>query len=161
LAGMMNQSGEAMLSNKQINLVRQSFASLAPRADQFGVDFYKALFSLRPALRLLFTDDPELQRKKLVEMLGAAAGMLDEPERLVPVLEASGRRHALYGVSERYYEPVGAALLKALDSALGAEFDAETAAAWSRLFDLMSKTMIRGARSLQNDAADTFIPFGH
>ena len=140
-----------MVTNKQIDLVRQSFGRVAPRADRFAASFYDLLFGRQPALRLLFPDDLAAQKKKLVEMLEAALYLLDEPEKLVPVLEDSGRRHALYGVRERHYEPVRAALVAALEETLGAAFDAETAAAWERVYGLMSETMMRGARGLRNE----------
>ena len=138
-----------MLTNKQIDLVRRSFERVAPCMGEFADGFYDTLFGYQPALRLLFPDDLDAQKNKLVEMLEAALGLLDEPEKLVPVLEESGRRHALYGVRERHYEPVGGALLAALGETLGAEFDTETAAAWARLYGVMSDAMMRGARGLQ------------
>lgn len=144
-----------MLTNRQIDLVRQSFERVAPCAGKFAGNFYDALFGRQPALRLLFPDDLAAQKKKLVEMLEATIDLLDEPEKLVPVLEESGRRHALYGVRERHYEPVGAALLAALRETLGAAFDTETAAAWTRVFDVLRETMMRGARGLKDrDAAE-------
>ncbi len=138
-----------MLTSRQIDLVRQSFERVTPRTVEFAEGFYDSLFGRQPALRLLFPDDLAAQKKKLVDMLEAALQLLDEPERLVPVLEESGRRHALYGVRERHYETVGAALVEALGATLGAGFDAETAAAWVGLYGLLSETMKRGARGLE------------
>jgi hemoglobin-like flavoprotein len=119
-----------------------------PHAGAFAEDFYNELFRRQPALRLLFPSDLAAQEKKLIDMLETAVALLGEPERLSRVLEESGRRHALYGVREQNYARVGEALLQALRAALGAAFDAETAAAWARVYGLMSETMIRGARAL-------------
>jgi hemoglobin-like flavoprotein len=150
-----------MLTNRQIDLVRRSFERIAPQAGEFSGDFYNALFGLQPALRLLFPDDLAAQEKKLIDMLAAAVTLLGDPEKLTPVLEEAGRRHALYGVRERHYEPVGAAFLQALQAALGAAFDAETAAAWARVYGLMSTAMIRGARTLRNADDETAGGLGH
>ena len=139
-----------MLTDRQITLVRESFECIMPRAGEFAGNFYDALFGLQPALRLLFPNDLAAQEKKLIDMLETAVALLNEPERLMPVLEESGRRHALYGVRERNYARVGEALLQTLHATLGAAFDAETAAAWTHVYGLMSETMIRGGRSLQN-----------
>jgi hemoglobin-like flavoprotein len=51
------------------------------------------------------------QRKKLMQMLTAAVKGLDRLEQLVPVVQDLGRRHSTYGVVDRHYETVGAALL--------------------------------------------------
>jgi hemoglobin-like flavoprotein len=142
--------GNAMLKNKQIEIVRRSFARVMPRADRFTADFYEVLFRLQPALRLLFHDDLAAQKKKLVDLLETVIALLDEPAKLLPVLEDSGRRHALYGVRERHYELVGAAIHAALRKSLGAAFDEEAAAAWSQVYGLMSETMIGGARALKS-----------
>ena len=143
-----------MLTTKQIALVRNSYEAVAARAGEFAAEFYERLFGLQPALRLLFPDEMEAQKKKLMEMLGAAVRLLDDPTRLALVLEESGRRHLLYGVRERDYETLGAALLETLAQSPGATFDAETAAAWTSVYEVMSEAMIRGAHSLQNAGDD-------
>ena len=135
------------MNSEQINLVRRSFEKIS--AARLAESFYNHLFSAQPALRLLFPDDLGGQREKLAFMLGAAIQMLDEPAKLVPLLEKSGRRHALYGAREEHYETVGAALFASLRETSGAEdFTAETEVAWMKLYELMSETMKRGARRL-------------
>ena len=48
--------------------------------------FYEHLFRLDPALRGLFKGDMQAQGKKLMQMIGAAVGMLDDVPKLMPVL---------------------------------------------------------------------------
>lgn len=134
------------MNDEQIKLIKRSFKKISSEA--FAESFYNNLFSIQPALRLLFPDDFEEQKKKLMLMLEATIEMLDEPEKLIPVLEESGRRHALYGAREEHYETVGAALLASLRETLGKEFTDETEAAWTKLYKEMSEIMKRGARQL-------------
>jgi hemoglobin-like flavoprotein len=135
------------MNSEQINLVRRSFEKISSEA--FAEIFYKHLFSIQPALRLLFPDDFGERREKLLPMIEASIEMLDEPKKLVPVLEEFGRRHALDGIREEHYETLGTALLASLWKTVGAEdFTGETEAAWTELYQIMSETMKRGARGL-------------
>lgn len=134
------------MNSEQIKLIRRSFEKIS--AEAFAESFYNHLFSIQPALRLLFPDDFGAQKKKLRLMLEAALEMLDEPEKLISVLEESGRRHALYGVREEHYETVGAAFLESLREMSAAGFTAETEAAWTKFYEEMSEIMKCGARRL-------------
>ena len=144
-----------MLTSEQIDLIRDAFERIAPRREAFAEDFYDRLFSLQPALRLLFSEDLSGQKKKLVEMLAAMIGLLDEPEKLAPLLADSGARHALYGVREEHYETVGTALLETLRATLRTRFDRETEAAWAAMYAVFSRNMIGGARALRASTAKT------
>jgi hemoglobin-like flavoprotein len=78
-------------------------------------------------------------------MIGAAVGMLDRPDALLPVLRQLGARHAGYGVVDTHYATVGAALLLTLEQGLGDAFTPETRAAWADLYAVISRTMQQGA----------------
>lgn len=133
------------MSPEQIQLVRQSFARVAPIAAQVGALFYTKLFARDPAISGLFTSsDMSEQARKLLEMIGNAVRLLDHPERLDPVLRALGRRHVEYGVQAAHYDSVGAALLETLADALGADFTPATRAAWTALYAHVGRTMRTG-----------------
>ncbi len=130
----------------QIRLVRASFDLVAPIADDAAALFYRHLFARDPALAPLFRGDMAEQGRRLMQMIGAAVRLLDQPGTLVPVLEQLGARHAGYGVRESHYATVGAALLQTLEDGLGAAFDAATREAWTAMYALASGTMIAAAR---------------
>ncbi len=134
------------MNPEQINLIRRSFEKISSEA--FAESFYNHLFSIQPALRLLFPDDLGERNEKLIPVFEAAIEMLEEPEKFIPVLEETGRRHALDGLREEHYETIGAALLASLRETVGADFTAETEAAWTKLYEVMSETMKSGARRL-------------
>ena len=52
-----------------------------------------------------------------------------------------GERHRVYGVRHEHFPVAGAALLAALSETLGAEFDAEARAAWTKAFQSLADGM--------------------
>src|SRR6185503_18545359 len=111
-----------MLTKEQITLVKGSFAVIAPIADDAAALFYRRLFEIDPRLRPMFKSDMAEQRRKLMQMLTAAVKGLNHLNRLVPIVEDLGRRHAAYGVADAHYDTVGEALLWTLERGLGKEF---------------------------------------
>jgi nitric oxide dioxygenase len=130
-----------MLTAAQKTLVQDSFAAIVPIADDAAVLFYQRLFELDPSLRAMFPANMFEQRKKLLQMLAAAVKGLDNLDRLVPVLEDLGRRHAGYGVLDAHYDTVGAALLWALQAGLGDGFTPAVKEAWTTVYGLIASTM--------------------
>ena len=88
----------------------------------------------------------EDQGKKLMQMIGAAVGKLNDLESLVPILQGLAKRHVAYGVKEEHYGIVGAALLKTLGQGLGAAFTPQVKASWSEVYGVMSTVMITAAK---------------
>jgi hemoglobin-like flavoprotein len=142
-----------MLTAAQKTLVQDSFAAIVPIADDAAVLFYQRLFEIDPSLRAMFPADMFEQRKKLIQMLAAAVKGLDHLDRLVPVLEDLGRRHAGYGVLDAHYDTVGAALLWTLGAGLGDAFTPEVKEAWTTVYGLIASTMQTAARDAAAAAA--------
>ncbi len=133
----------------QIRRVRTTFALLLPNAKSAAALFYANLFEMDPALRPLFKGPVGAQGAKLMQALGAAIGLLEKPEVLLPVLRRMGERHVGYGVQPAHYAVVGAALLQTLAQGLGEHFDAETRNAWARLYGLVADTMLEAAAAAE------------
>jgi len=134
-----------VLSRQQVELIRKSFRHVSRHGDVAALVFYQKLFELDPGLRPLFTTDIKEQSRKLTDMLASAVGMLDEPEKLLPTLEALGARHVNYGVREEHYATVGKALVAMLDMVLKEKLTADVRSAWLALYTIMAETMLRGA----------------
>jgi hemoglobin-like flavoprotein len=137
-----------MVTSAQKQLVQNSFARIAPIADDAAALFYRRLFQLDPMLKLMFRGDMAQQRKKLVQMLTAAVKGLDHLEQLAPVLQELGRRHVAYGVMDAHYDIVGQALLWTLEKALGRAFTPELRHAWTAVYTLVATTMQEAAREV-------------
>jgi nitric oxide dioxygenase len=133
-----------MLTSTDIALVRASFARVVPI--QAAADlFYARLFVIAPNLRKLFPADLSEQKRKLMQMISAAVGGLDDLDKLVPAVKALGARHAGYGVTAADYVVVGEALLWTLEQGLGDEFKPDVRAAWTNVYAVIATTMQAGA----------------
>ena len=130
-----------MLTRHQVTLVQDSFAVVATIADDAAALFYRRLFEIDTSLQAMFRGDMAEQRKKLMQMLTAAVKGLDHLDRLVPVVEELGRRHAGYGVADEHYDTVGAALLWTLEKGLATAFTPEVRDAWATVYGVLASTM--------------------
>ncbi len=130
---------------EQVHHLRKTFALVERHPEVAALVFYQELFLIDPSLRVLFREDISGQARKLMEMLGAALRLLDEPARLVPILEELGLRHAAYGVLPEHYPIVRQALIAMLRQTLHDELTPAALAAWSDLYDLIEVSMLRGA----------------
>ena len=130
-----------MVTPAQKTLVQDSFASIAPIADDVAALFYRRQFELDPSLRGMFRGDVTEQRKKLMQVLTVAVKGLDRLDQLVPVLQDLGRRHVGYGVTDAHYATVGAALLWTLEKGLGGRFTAQMKDAWATVYGVLATTM--------------------
>ncbi|HKW09630.1 MAG TPA: globin domain-containing protein [Gemmatimonadaceae bacterium] len=82
---------------------------------------------------------------KFAAMLTEIVRVIDTPDLLVSDVAASGRRHVGYGVRDRDYEDVGAALIWALSHGLGDRFTPDMQAAWREAYALLAAVMRRAA----------------
>src|SRR5436190_1582666 len=133
-----------MLTETDIDLVQASFAQVLPISEQAGMLFYGRIFELAPGARALFADDIPLQARRTMGALKAAVDGLRDLDRVVPSLVRLGARHAAYGVVPEHFDVVGAALMWTLEQGLGEAFTAETAAAWSAVWVLVTDAMLVG-----------------
>ena len=137
------------MTPEQIQLVKTSFAAVAPIADQAGMMFYERLFTIDPSLRPLFKGDIEVQSRTLMKMIAVAVGGLDRLDTIVPAVQALGIRHAGYGVTSAHYDTVARALLWTLGQGLGDAFTPEVEAAWVAAYTVLAATMQAAAAEQQ------------
>jgi hemoglobin-like flavoprotein len=147
--------GAKGMNPEQISLVQGSFTQVTPIADQAADLFYARLFQLDPALRGMFKNDMAEQKHKLIAMLIFTVNNLTQPEELFPAIQELGRRHTGYGVKNRHYETLGAALLWTFEKALGEEFTPEVKAAWTAVYNLLATTMQQAAAEGLSSATDS------
>jgi len=134
------------MNDHTISLVKESFDLVTPIAPQAAALFYANLFEADPLLKPLFKGDMVVQGHALMQMLGTAVKLLDQPDVLLPALRELGRRHAGYGVQDKHYDTVGAALLKTLQQGLGAAWGPEVEEAWAEVYGVVAATMKEAAR---------------
>ncbi|MDQ7246823.1 globin family protein [Dongia sedimenti] len=135
------------MTPRQIEIVKLSFGKIMPFKDQAAELFYCRLFELDPSLRLMFKSDMTEQKQKLMVALALVVTNLEKMDSLLPAIRELGRRHKSYGVRNRHYDVVGAALLWTLEIGLGTGWNKELADAWSNAYGRVAAAMIEGAES--------------
>jgi hemoglobin-like flavoprotein len=129
------------MTPQQIQIVQSTWAKVVPIAPTATALFYGRLFELDPALKPLFRNNMEEQGRKLATMIDAAVAGLTQLDRLVPTVQELGRRHVGYGVSDKDYDTVGAALLWTLEKGLGDDFTPVAKEAWTLTYTTLAKVM--------------------
>jgi hemoglobin-like flavoprotein len=129
------------ITDQDKKLVTESFAKVAPIAEQAAELFYGRLFEIAPETKPLFkTTDMREQGRKLMQTLATAVGALYNLEAVVPQVLALGKRHVAYGVKEEQYTVVGEALLWTLEKGLGPDFTPEVREAWTKVYTILADT---------------------
>jgi hemoglobin-like flavoprotein len=95
------------MNPSQIKLVQESFAKVAPIADQAAVMFYNRLFEVAPQVKAMFPADLTEQRKKLMATLSVVVNGLSNLDSVLPAASALARRHVSYGAKPDHYPVVG------------------------------------------------------
>ena len=129
----------------QVRLVQESFAKVAPIADQAASMFYERLFEIAPQVRAMFPPDMAEQQRKLMATLTIVVGGLSNLESILPAASSLATRHVAYGARPEHYPVVGAALLWTLEQGLGKEWNEEVADAWTAAYAMLSDFMIKQA----------------
>lgn len=127
------------------SLVRQSWALILPQRKTVCRDFYRRLFDRYPELKPLFKGEIGEQADLFVTMINTVISALEHPERVRPLVETLGARHADYGVRAEDYAKFEGVLLETLHAVLGDALDADGQAAWREVFETLSRSMQVGA----------------
>ena len=131
-----------MFTDREIELVRSTWAAASADPDAAAALFYGKLFEAAPGVKPLFSSDMKEQGRKLMQMIGVAVNNMHRIEEIVPALIELGERHDDYGAEPGHYPVVGSVLLDTLSTALGDEFSDEAALAWGRTYDALSSVML-------------------
>jgi hemoglobin-like flavoprotein len=137
----------------QVALLQASWKQVAPIADQAAALLYGRLFELDPSLQRLFRGDMKEQGRKLMSMMTFVVGSLTRLDSIVPAVQALGRRHAGYGVEDRHYATVEAALIWTLEKGLGAAFTQDVEEAWRTAYGVLAATMKEASHATESAAS--------
>jgi hemoglobin-like flavoprotein len=133
------------LSPTEATLVTQSFDAIWSIRRRFCHAFYRRFFELAPDTRNLFPADLEPQYLRLVDMIAAIVGALDQRDLFQSAIRQAGRRHASFGVKPWHFDAFGKALISTLDDQLGEAFSPDARRAWMMLYEMVREEMIRSA----------------
>jgi hemoglobin-like flavoprotein len=127
-------------------VLKTTWAKVAPISDVAASLFYDKLFALDPSLQGMFANaDMKEQRRKLMQAIAAVINGIDHLDALVPALENLGRNHTRYGVTDQHYETVGAALLWTLEQGLKQAWTPAARSAWTAAYTTVATVMRRAA----------------
>jgi hemoglobin-like flavoprotein len=136
-----------MMTARQEALVLASWAEIQPMAAQVAELFYDRLFELDPSLEPLFPQDLSAQGPQLMRAVGLAVHGLRDFERILPFLQALGRRHVAYGVRTGHYVTLGKALLWTFEQSLAEAFTPAVKEAWAAVYERLASAMIEPAEA--------------
>jgi len=132
----------ASMDPDETELVRTSFAKVAPIKAATAAIFYDRLFQVAPELRGTFPTDVTQQGAKLMAAIGFVVAGLDRLESIIPQVHELGCRHVDYAVRDAHYDIVGDTLIWTLEKVLGAAFTPETRKAWIEAYGMVAEAMI-------------------
>ena len=133
------------MTPEQVDLIRKSFDAMWPMRRDIADVCYSRFFELAPDARDLFVGDIEQQRMKLMDMIAALVGSLDERPLFQSIVTNSGRKHARFGVQPSQYVAMGEALMWSLECKFGASFTSELRESWRALYATVQLEMLRAA----------------
>jgi hemoglobin-like flavoprotein len=133
------------MTPRQIELIRHSFDRIWPVHGAVATLFYQRFFELAPDARRLFPDGMERQHLKLMDMIAAIVGALDQRELFQSIIVDTGRQHARFGVTAAHFVAFGDALIWSLEQQFGAAFTPELREAWKTLYETVRRLMLAAA----------------
>ena len=137
------------MTEKQIQLVKESWKHVAPISDVAADLFYNRLFEVAPGVRPLFKGDVREQGRKLMGMLSMIVNKLDSLETLLDEIKSLAQRHNKYGAHPAHYQVVGECLIWTLEKGLGEKWNKETEESWIGAYTILSGAMISNQKSAQ------------
>jgi hemoglobin-like flavoprotein len=133
------------MTPEQVDLIRKSFDAMWPMRRDIADLCYSRFFELVPDARSMFPSDMERQRIKLMDMIAALVGSLDQRALFQSLVTHSGRQHTRFGVQPSQYAAMGEALIWSLERNFGASFTPELRDSWRALYATVQVEMLRVA----------------
>jgi hemoglobin-like flavoprotein len=138
------------MTPERIELIRKSFDAIWPVRRKLAESFFSRFFELAPDAKRLFPDDLERLHLKLMDMIAAIVGALDQRELFQSIISYTGQQHAQFGVKPSHFVAFGDALLWSLERQFGPAFTPELKEAWIELYDAVQTEMKRAIQVRYN-----------
>ena len=140
------------MNDEQIVRIRDSFATLAPRADAVVAAFYDRLFEENPGVRPLFPDDMTDQKKHLAAAIGLVVKHAGNLDAIAHTLRDMGARHVGYGARPEHYGVVRDTLLTVLGESAGDAWTDTLRDDWADALNAVAARMLEGAEGASQAA---------
>jgi NAD(P)H-flavin reductase/hemoglobin-like flavoprotein len=129
-------------------ILKDSFAAVAPQADELVRFFYADLF-YRGGEDVIAMFPPQMsaQRDRLLRALMQVIADVDDLDKLSSYLSGLGRDHRKFDVQPQHYDIVGASLLATLAHFAGDAWTPQVAGTWKTAYGLIASVMQAGAEA--------------
>jgi hemoglobin-like flavoprotein len=135
----------SVLTEEEIQLVKNSFQVIQPMSEQISAVFYDRLFKIMPDFSEIFrhTDMP-VQTRKFAQTLEIMISYLDRLEVISAKIEQLGTFHQQFGVRKEHFTYMGEALLWTLERTIHPyHFTPAVAAAWIKVYTVIASLATR------------------
>lgn len=134
------------LSDRQLDLIRQSFTTLRDDVEPQSLTFYTKLFEHAPELKEMFREDLANQGMKFMLTLRVIVDNLHNPAAMATRYTDLGEGHRAMGIKAADFEPMGKALIDTMAEAMGDDFTDEMRVAWEVAYAEFSQDIIDRGR---------------
>lgn len=138
-------TGFNMLTDAQVDLIRDSAEILAEANVAATNAFYANLFKLAPGVRTLFPDDMFEQSEKLWNSIVMVVESASDLSEITDALRALGARHVGYGAQPEHYPVVTSVLIETMSTLMQDEWSKAHQDAWKAALEAVCDTMLEGA----------------
>ncbi len=131
-----------MISEKDIDNIRNSWEFIMEDELRNMLKFYTRLFEIAPEVRIYFPDDMSKLAEKLGYVLKLLVSNLENFDNLKPKLVELGTFHYEQGIEKYHYKYVIQALGFTIKEAMGYEYTEEIGNSWKKVLIAVSSIMI-------------------
>ncbi|MBX2805044.1 MAG: hemin receptor [Hyphomicrobiales bacterium] len=134
-----------MLTEEQIDLIRDSAGQLAELNIAATNTFYANLFKTAPEVRTLFPEDMFEQSEKLWQSIVMVVESADDLVEIQDALKALGARHVGYGAKPEHYVVVTNVLIETIAVLMQDTWTEDHRQAWEAALKAVCVVMLEGA----------------
>ena len=125
-----------------LKLVRQGFAAVQARPQEFTAALYEDFFTSNPRYQKYFVGDPARRDERTLEVAARVVADLDRPGALLPLLRRLALEYRKYGVREPHYRAFAGSVMTALERTIGEAWTYEAAVAWVDELTMVASAML-------------------
>lgn len=130
------------ITDRQKDLVRESFVIVNERAGRAADLFFEKLSECSPDMRELIGDHVETVKKQTMTALAVIVGNLEDEDQFVSTLDELGESLKVYNVSDEHFVDFADALTFTLEKVLVTSFTDEVRAAWTAFYSVVASLML-------------------
>ncbi|MDM1517384.1 NO-inducible flavohemoprotein [Myroides odoratimimus] len=134
-----------MLTGEQKQLILATVPLLREKGLELTKHFYLRMFEYHPELKNVFNMANQRAGKQQMALAMAVLGYaenISQPERLMPVVDLIGHKHASLSIQPEQYEIVGTHLLASIKEVLGEAATEDIVQAWAVAYQQLADIMI-------------------